>query len=378
MKIKAVYNRKNRPGKQAVEIYFYINRADRIYLPTEIKIDPNQWDKSRGLIINHPEADILNNIVKQKILELETEYLRAKFDKTKFSTNKFKKANKDASGKADDFISFAKNKLDTDLSIQHQSKRPQYRSLQELKAIFNVLPFEKIDLEAVTKYDNHLRKQGYTHNTIRRFHKDFKKFIRLGISHDLIKAEKNPYLHFKLKSWEAKTEFLQSAEIEAIEKADLQGVELAEIARDMFLFSIYTGLRFGDLHSLTKSDFDERPGGLVLYLKQSEKTGIPIFLRLNELFDGKPEKIARKYLALDNQHKNIWGVYFTNQRYNQTLKAIQQNAGIKTLLTGHLGRHTFGTHLAKQTGNILFVMGCMGIKQFSTAKIYINIAHQLD
>jgi site-specific recombinase XerD len=111
---------------------------------------------------------------------------------------------------------------------------------------------------------------------------------------------------------------------------------------------------------------------------ESTKTDTQTFLRLYELFESRPEEIAKNYLSTFSKGKSIWGMSLSNQRYNQLLKDIGGIAGISTPLTAHLSRHTFGTHRAKQTGNLLITMAEMGIKSFTTAKTYINLAHQLD
>jgi len=47
---------------------------------------------------------------------------------------------------------------------------------------------------------------------------------------------------------------------------------------------------------------------------------------------------------------------------------------IHSLYSSHLARHTFGTNLAKETGNIFNMMLCMGIHKTETAMIHINMA----
>ncbi len=383
MKTKLVFNRKSRPGKQLIDIYVYIGGDKKIYIPSGLRILPENWDKKKGCIKGLDDEEQMNAFLKSFIADIEKYYFDFLIKGETITLDDIKKRfnlniQRREVNKEDDFLDFAQTILDQDMRIKIQSKRPQQRTIEELKLLFGKITFKDISVEMVLKFDNHLRELLFAQNTVKRFHKDFKKFINAAIAYDKMRYEKNPYLRFKPQAWKPKTEFLQTAEITAIELADLQNVELFELARDMFLFSCYTGLRFSDLNSLNKNNFDERPGGLILNLN-TQKTDTQVFLRLGEMFGRKPEIMARKYLAMQSDHKYIWGRSISNQKYNQILKDIQTAAGVKTLLTSHLGRHTFGTHYAKETnGNLLQTMAAMGLKSFNTAKIYINLSHQLD
>ncbi len=102
-----------------------------------------------------------------------------------------------------------------------------------------------------------------------------------------------------------------------------------------------------------------------------------VFLRLGDIFDGKPQEIIRPYLEKNRGEKYIWGKKIQNQTMNNALKVLQSEAGIETVLTVHLGRHTFCTLYAHQTGSIFDVMKAMGIAKFSTAQIYINLSAEI-
>jgi site-specific recombinase XerC len=62
---------------------------------------------------------------------------------------------------------------------------------------------------------------------------------------------------------------------------------------------------------------------------------------------------------------------------NKVLKEVGLLAGLSKILTTHVGRHTFGTLYAHQSGSIFEVMKAMGISKFETAQVYINLSEEL-
>ena len=67
-----VYNRKkclNRKGTALVQVEAYLNKKKK-YFSTKVYLRPDQWDKKRLLIKNHPNAEALNQLVYDFMLSL--------------------------------------------------------------------------------------------------------------------------------------------------------------------------------------------------------------------------------------------------------------------------------------------------------------------
>jgi integrase len=160
--------------------------------------------------------------------------------------------------------------------------------------------------------------------------------------------------------------------IESLVYAD-QGLTLA---KDIFLFSCYTGLRFSDVEILCTKHLQESPKGYFIELDKMIKTGKPISLPLFMLFEGKGETILKKYLdkldlVIPKESAPIFG-YINNQVTNRQLKIIAHDAKINKNLTYHIARHTFGTNLAELTSDPYLILDLMGHAQMSTSMIYIH------
>ena len=120
----------------------------------------------------------------------------------------------------------------------------------------------------------------------------------------------------------------------------------------------------------------QQPAGIAMRLERMYKVDRRVFLKLWELFDGKPEIIIKKYLKKNKKNDLVFD-YITNIQINRCLKVIQQTAGISQNLTFHIGRHTFGTHIARTSGSIFEVMKLMGLSKFETAQIYIDLSDEI-
>jgi site-specific recombinase XerD len=67
-------------------------------------------------------------------------------------------------------------------------------------------------------------------------------------------------------------------------------------------------------------------------------------------------------------------VAITNPEVNRYLKTLMNDCDIDKLLTFHVARHTFLTHLARTTGNLFKVMKYAGLRKTETAMVYVHLA----
>jgi integrase len=179
-------------------------------------------------------------------------------------------------------------------------------------------------------------------------------------------------LKFKLKKAETTREILTESEVERIEKMHVPtGSDFVGVIRDMFLFSCYTGLRFSDLQAITGGDF-VHDGDTVYMSITQEKTDKPVDIPLHALFNGKALAVYEKYRPRNNSEQ-IFPKY-TNQAANRLLKIIAVSCQIDKPLTFHIGRHTFGTLIAKFTGDQFLIQNLMGHADIKTSQVYIHLS----
>ena len=149
-----------------------------------------------------------------------------------------------------------------------------------------------------------------------------------------------PYQSFPIRKVRTEIKYLSVAELKRLKVLDLSDNQSLETVRDIFLFSVYTGLRFKDSQNITIDDIEhenKKPKYLIkVQQKTNDKVEIPI---LNQTLD-----IINKYK--DTEHRKATGCLmpkFSNVKLNAYLKVIGDLASIRLKLTHHVARHTCAT-----------------------------------
>lgn len=261
-------------------------------------------------------------------------------------------------------------------NLEFVTWQQQKTNLELLKQFQTDILFEELTYSLIEGYDQFLKRRkgrdggGMMLNSVDKRHRQMKKYISLAINHGHLPYDQNPYLKFKSKKESVNKAWLSSLEWERLENLtfDSQSTPLIELVKDMFLFSTYTGLRYSDVHSLTKKSFQNTPTGLELIIT-AIKTNKPFRLPLSQLFDGKPQEIALKYLKRDKD-RLFYGI--TNPKANKLIKELAKLAKINKYLTFHSSRHTFATHMVQKVG-LLYAQSLLQHGDIKTTSGYLHI-----
>lgn len=205
-------------------------------------------------------------------------------------------------------------------------------------------------------------------NAINKNHSHLRTILNLAEREELI--DRNPYRRFRLKNERTTRSFLSREELDALLALDLSTKPPLERARDIFIFSVYTGLRYSDAIRLTSANLLKRGDALWLRLEQA-KTGDPVELPLL----GEASRLVAKYAEAG--HRQVKGLLLppiSNQKLNANLHELGELAGLQRPLTHHLARHTFATTitLANQVP-IEVVSKLLGHRDLATTQIYAKI-----
>jgi len=207
-------------------------------------------------------------------------------------------------------------------------------------------------------------------STINKTHGFFRTIINQALEEDYIK--RNPYKRFKLKKTEAKIQYLSKHELSRIENLDLSSSPHLDLARDIFIFSVYTGLRFGDATSLKTDNLIYENGDLkYFYKRKQEKTGNPVE---NPLFP-QVKAIIHKYTDTpERQVNNLILPKLSNDKVNKHLKIIGKLANVKSELHHHIARHTCATTvLLENDVNLEEVKEWLGHVDIRSTMVYAKV-----
>lgn len=253
-------------------------------------------------------------------------------------------------------------------------KRTQDTVLAFLKSIKkeNVL-LSDVDFRFIDIYDSFLREKfDLEPNTLAKYHSRFRTICLKAKNEGLIQI--NPYANFKIRTVPTNRGYLTLEQIRDIEQITFNNASLDKV-RDVFLFSVYTSLRFSDVSSLSNDNLYEDTQRNLNLKFVIEKSGEQISL---PLFD-KPVKIIKKYENSDEvMIKGKLLPTITNQKTNEYLKVIADLAGIQTKLTYHVARHTFATTIwLGNGGSIQELQKILGHTNIRETMIYGKISPEL-
>ena len=233
------------------------------------------------------------------------------------------------------------------------------------------------NLNTVSQFDDFLKQVRYNDlgerlsvTTINKYHTRLKTIINDAIQRG--ELQRNPYFNFRLSFPSTKREYLTKEELDSIKALELRTDEALDIVRDIFLFSCYTGLRFGDAMALRTENIIKINGSLHLrvdQIKTDERREIPLL--------NAAAAIVSKY-ALSSERLIRGRVLpsFTNQHVNRYFKSIATLSKINKRLTHHIARHTCATTILLDNDVPLEVVShWLGHTSIKTTQIYAKISH---
>ena len=142
------------------------------------------------------------------------------------------------------------------------------------------------------------------------------------------------------------------------------------LVRDLFLFSCYTGISYGDMCRLTAANLETAEDGTVWIKATREKTNVEFELPLLAL----PRHNINKYSDImpDGRILPMYG----NSELNRGLKQLAAACSIDRKLTFHVARHTYATEITLSHGVPMETVSRMlGHIRVDTTQIYAQVTY---
>jgi len=224
--------------------------------------------------------------------------------------------------------------------------------------------FSEIDEQFCENFKNYLIEKPLKNNgehlstsSIASYFNKFRASLKKAVKDRIISF--NPSTDIKLpKIIEIDRQYLTLEELQSLYKAECR----YPILKRAFLFSCLTGLRFGDIESLTWKQIKTFKNGFKIHHHQ-EKTKSLEYLDIN------PQAI--EYLG---DRKNDDDLVFRGLKYsdyfNVALLQWVLRAGITKHITFHCGRHTYATLLLTCDVDLFTVSKLLGHKNIKATQIY--------
>ena len=228
------------------------------------------------------------------------------------------------------------------------------------------IPFSALNRSVVDKFDLYLRtERKLAPNTIVLYMSRLHTVINKAIAAGLITAD--PFAGYEPPRPECKRRYLTREELQRLMTTPLS-VPRLYLVRDLFLFSCYTGISYGDMCRLTAAHLETAEDGTVRIKATREKTNVEFEIPLLDL----PLHIIDKYRDTTSDGKLL--PMYGNSELNKGLKSLATVCGIDRKLTFHMARHTYATEITLSHGVPMETVSRMlGHSRIDTTQIYAQV-----
>lgn len=373
----------NRKGNNKVELrlYFSENR-ERRYRSTGVEVEPEFWNAEKGCISDKCKDRIL---LQKKLDDFIKPYndleMKCLLENIPFDSNAIENLEAaKAQPEAELFVGYATPCIET----EYNTNKITYNTYKKYKNVMGrFAEFSKevcgkdirlndFTREILDKFEVWLQK-GHKQNTINKYLTVIKTYTDRARAEG--KMAVNPFAnHKKAKAEKPKRPFLTEEELTRLESLELTNKK-DRLVLDKFLFSCYCGLRISDNTDLLRSDIEEDAKYGMKIDKEMRKTKAHVSLPLHFLFEGKAERMIKRYIAEYPDLETVFP-YVSDQTVNGHLKTIMAKANIDKEATSHTARHTCATLLAEKTGNPFVIMKVLGHSDIKESMTYIHNTYQ--
>ena len=368
IKYRLVFNRKGQltqEGKALIQVEAYLERR-RCYFTTHIYVRPRQWDASKQQICHHANAEGLNWMLAERIVQLEQMEIALWKSEGRVSLHALKE--RVSSCTSPNFLPFMANEIAhaTIRDSTRNNRLTTYHLLQEYSA---EVTFEQLTPHFISKFEAWMVSRGYHTNTTAKHLSHLRIYVNTAILKGLMREEDNPFHRRRIGHKPFQHTHLTSLEVEKLERAPLPQPLLQ--VRDAFLFCCYTGLRYSDFVRITTANIQRTTEHTWVCLT-TQKTGADVRLPIDLLFGGKA-------LHLLNIYRDDMSTLFhlpANSTVDKRLLTIARHAGIRKRFSFHSARHTNATLLLAQGVSVTTVQKLLGHKNVRTTMNYCEVINQ--
>lgn len=403
----AILNKPKSNGKYL--IYLRITKHTKLkYISTSQECDAEDWIKSKGCLKNIKKLDNTNALIQKFKSDYESVYHNISIEKrSSISIDGFLNIfNKSVALESSiNFETILKNKIETQMylgkvgtannlkylkgSVEDFARNNNYKNLQ----------ITDIDYIFLKKYSEWLRAKGQIDGSIGVLMRGLRAIFNECIKTDIVSKELYPFDKFKVSQFKSQKNPrpITKSDIQAIEDLDIESVKLnfdgvsktqrfskefLELAKDVFLFSYYSGgINFADIIELKQTNI---VNGRLQYSRKKTKSMFDFKLH------PKASIIVDKYNSIPKTTNYIFPILLKNDltpiqifnrkhkilsRVNICLKHIGFLCNIQTDITTYTARHTMASNL-KRAGVSMEVIS--EVMQHSSVKVTQHYTSRLE
>jgi len=188
----------------------------------------------------------------------------------------------------------------------------------------------------IKQYEEYLLAKKLKPITINKIIQRLRQMITFAVRCGYI--DRDPFVEYKPLKEKKQLVFLTEEELTKLEKYRFRQFRLEQV-KDLYLFSVYTGLAYNEAYSLqakhiTKG-FDGRNWITITRRKTDKDVAIPLL--------PQAEAILKRFGLAEKDYEGYLLPRISNQKINSYLKEIAEIVGIDKKMTHHTARKTFAS-----------------------------------
>lgn len=378
----------NKKGLAPIHFRIIKDRKTR-YVSARFSIEPKYWNTKKEIVKpSHPESSYLNTHLSEELAKIQEDILKHEATSKELTVSKIKE--KVLGKKPVAFIPFAMKALENYKIAGQVGTYDKSKSIiKKLKTYLDgqELFFHDITVKFLTDYEKWLReKLGNKTNTVHKDLKFIRKLFNDCIRQDLILANLNPFLRYKLKLEKTQKVYLTEDELIQFEQVQCTPYARLELHQDMFIFASYVGgLRVSDVLKLQKLDFD----GTHIHVNIKKTRGqlsikLPNkALSIIEKWKEAPNASERFIFPMLDESIDLEDPFILDKNIssctayiNKNLKILTKQANIDKHVSFHISRHTWATRALKKGMSVDKVSKLMGHAALRETLIYAKIVNE--
>ena len=337
-------------------------------IPTNIYCESRQF--SGGYVNSlHPQFDGLNAMLNQIILDIQATEIEAFRKDINMTVQRLYSMYVESLSTTVPLTDFSENILKYSSNRKEVTKTSYRDVVKSFNEFSPNVSLEDIDLQWINKYEHWCVQKGNSDSTIWSRLKVLRTLFNEAIKRDLIKPWQTPFRIYEIPEMRYRTDVLRFAEMEELLVYRFDDQKLRR-ARDFFMLSCYTGLRWADMIRL-KDDNIRKIGDEVWLTIKTQKTGKLVQNPLSIIFYGRAMQILKKYKRIED----LVG-YKNNASYNRLLHELIGISGIGggQRITVHTARRSCITGLADFGVNVYVIQRIVGHSRITTTQKYIQLS----
>ena len=232
------------------------------------------------------------------------------------------------------------------------------------------MPIHAVTEDLFEEFRFYIKKKRFAAKTINRHLCWLSRLMYRAASKRIIRY--NPFEDAIYEKEERMIRFLQKSDVAKLMALKVNDKE-AEQARQMFLFSCFTGLAIADMECLKFSHIQTAADGRRYIRKERQKTEVESIVPLHPIAEAILSRCQEEQTVKEKGDCLIFPYSCSRSTMNNKLSTVGKACGIRQRLSFHMARHTFGTLSLSAGIPIESIAKMMGHASISSTQIYAQV-----